>query len=226
MGISRWFMQLVVCFGVVLGAGFAKAEEVPATVAEETAGMKQNVNSRMQELLNAPAGVFDVEFQEGQLRRLKIKGEAEVSTALKGARGDRMAREKAQRAAKVSFTQFLNENVLVVESGSEGVMLKEKDGTETAEVLQVSQTTFASHSSSFLRGLVVLLDHVEGEGANRKAVVVMGWSTKMMQAAQGAQGAMDTSRQEQGASKPAAPQPAPATPNTGTKTRMGNVENF
>jgi len=221
------FMLLCVLL-LCAGVNFAHAASSAEIAAEETAAMKTEVDGQIQALLNAPAGVFDVEFDDGQLVRLKIKGEAEVSTALQGARGDRQARESANRNARAAFSQFLNEQVTVVESSTEGVVIQQRDGTESAEFLQANQKTIASLSNSFLRGLITLVDHVEGEGANRRVVVILGWSKKLVEASADAQSTMDQSRANEGKPQQAAPAAAPPAGGgaTGTQTRSGNLQGF
>jgi hypothetical protein len=190
--------------------------------------MKAQLDDKAQALLNAPPGVFDVEYEDGQLKRLKIKGEAEVPTSLQGARADRQARERAERNAKAAFSKFMNEQVTVVESDTEGFLIQEKDGKESAEYLNASQRTMVSLSESFQRGLIVLFDHVEGEGVNRKSVIVLGWSKKLVQMAADAQSTMTQSRESESktpAAQPAKPAGA-AQPNTNTQTRTGNLDNF
>ena len=223
---AKYTVALVFVCGSFAMAAPVRAQEVPGgnVAAQETAVMKAQLDAKQQALLNSPPGVFDVEYEGGQLRRLKIKGEAEVPTSLKGARADRQAREKAERAAKAAFSKFLNEQVTVVESDTETFIIKEKDGTETAEYLNASAKTMTSLSNSFLRGLVVLFDHTEGEGPNRKSVIVLGWSKKLVDAAQNAQSTMEKSRQDQ--PQAPAPKPVEVPANTGTTTRTGDVENF
>lgn len=211
---------------ILLGAGvvFAQEATTPEAAAQETAAMKVEVDGKIQTLLNAPAGVFDVEYDNGQLMRLKLKGEAEVSTALSGARADRQARQKAELLAKAAFSKFLNEQVTVVESNTDGFVIKEKNGTESADYLDASQKTVAAMSSSFQRGLTVLLDHIDGDGANRKAVIILGWSKKSVAASAHAQDTMEKSRVNKGQSP--APAAGKAAPNAGTQTRTGDIENF
>ena len=211
------------------GVNFVHAASSAEIAAQETAAMKTEVNAQIQALLNAPPGVFDVEFEEGQLVRLKIKGESEVSTALQGVRADRQARDNANRDARAAFSRFLNDSVTVVETGTEGFVIQEKDGKETAEFLSASQRTVASLSSSFLRGLIPLVDHVEGEGVNRKAVVILGWSKRLVEASADAQTTMNQSRANEGTPQQAAPAAAPAAGGgapTGTQTRSGNLQGF
>jgi hypothetical protein len=224
------FFRIFTLLGIFLfcpGVIYAQAVSGEA-MAQESAAMQADLDSKVQAMLNSPPGVFDLEYADGQLMRLKIKGEAEVSTALQGARADRQAREKAERSAKAAFSKFMNEEVTVVESDTEGFVIKGKDGQESAEYLNASQRTMTSLSNSFLRGMVVLFDHVEGEGANRKSVIVLGWSKKLVDAAAGAQSTLNQSRAND--NKPAAQQAAPAgtavKPNTQTQTRTGNMDDF
>lgn len=220
-------LVLSCCVLLGAGAGFAEEATTPQAAAQETAAMKAEVDGKMQALLNAPAGVFDIEYDNGQLVRLKIKGEAEVSTALRGARADRQARTKAELAAKAAFSKFLNEQVTVVESDAEGFIIKEKNGDESASYLDASQKTVAAMSSSFQRGLTVLLDHIDGEGVNRQAVIIFGWSKKSVAASSHAQEALEKSRltEEGTAAVPAAPA-GKAGMNSGTTTRTGNLNDF
>jgi hypothetical protein len=209
---------------------WAQSEAAEAE-AQETAAMKAELDGKTQALLNAPPGVFDVEYEDGQLKRLKIKGEAEVSTALQGARADRQAREKADRAARAAFSNFLNQQVTVVESDTEGFVIQEKDGSESAEFLSASQKTMTSLSTSFLRGLIPVFDHVEGEGVNRQYIVVLGWSKKLVDASADAQSTMNQSRANESKAA-AAPGAAPAGAGAagakpaGTQTRTGNLDDF
>ena len=223
--VSRIFALLCTLL-LCVGVNFAQAVSAEEA-AQETAAMKAEMDGQIQALLNAPPGVFDVEYEDGQLVRLKIKGESEVSTALQGVRADRQARDSANRDARAAFSRFLNDQVTVVETGSEGFVIQQKDGKESAEFLNASQRTVASLSSSFLRGLIPLIDHVEGEGVNRKAVVVLGWSKKLVEASADAQTTMNQSRANESGTQ--ATQPAPAAGGgapTGTQTRSGNLRGF
>ena len=140
---KSWFGVLIALF-VLAAAALPAAEEADeetvdvavaasADVAVETAEMREDVDERVQEMLDMPAGVFDLEYDDdGNLVRLKIKGEAEVSTKMRGSRGDRQAREKAQREAKAAFSKFLNEQVVTTELEGEMFTIREKDGAESA----------------------------------------------------------------------------------------------
>ena len=181
---KTWLGLLAMIF--VCSFAARAAEDAAVDAGTETAEMKTEIDERTREILDMPAGVFDLEYDDnGNLVRLKVKGEADVSTSLRGSRGDRQAREKAQREAKASFSKFLNEQVVTMEGDSENYIIREKDGTESAEYLNMSSKLTAIFSESCLRGMVVLLDHIEGEGDRRTATVVMGWSQKLTDAAKG-----------------------------------------
>lgn len=197
-----------------------------AEVSAEVGAMTSQMSGKQQAMLDAPTGVFDVEYDNGALVRLKIKGEAEVPTSLKGVRADTSARNKATMNAKAAFSKFLEEKVVVVESNTESLVIKERDGTESAEYINTSVATITGMSQSFQRGLISLLDHVEGEGVDRKAVVVMGWSKKLTEASMQAQDIMKPAPKKTGS-------PSSTTNTTGknaasgkTQTRMGDVDNF
>lgn len=208
---------------------FVPAFAQAATVAEEeAAAMKEQLDDKLNALINAPGGVFDIEYgDDGALLRLKVKGEAEVPTSLTGARADRQARERAERSAKAAFSKFLSEDVVVASSDNEVITIKEKDGKESAEYLNVSASTINSFSNSFQRGLIVIFDHVEGEGVNRKAVIVLGWSQKLVEASMKAQGSMQRNPTQAKQESPARTGQQPgASGNTNTQTRTGNLSNF
>ncbi len=203
----------------------------PATcediVAAEMSSMKQSLDDKAAALEAAPAGVFDVEYVDGQIVRLKIKGEANVPTSMRGSRGDRFAREKANRDARAAFTKFLGENVVFSESEEEGVTIQEKNGEETSETMIVSTRLYSSNSAAMLKGLIVLMDHLEGEGAGRTGMVVLGWSKKLVDAADTARS--DMSRGKTGDSKKSdSSSGRTGTPagNSKTVTRIGNVDDF
>ena len=209
----------------------ARAEESAAEVsvqastdvAVESAEMKEEIADRTDELLDMPVGLFDLEYDdEGNLVRLKIKGEAEVSTTLRGSRGDRQAREKATRDAKAAFSKFLNEQVVVMETEGEGFSMREKNGTESAEFLSESAKLTAVFSESCLQGIVVLLDHVEGEGDQRMCTVVLGWSQKLTDAAKSVNKAVHS----RGKSANMRVDVTPGTPNTKTITRSAKIGDF
>ena len=178
----------------------AEPERAPAVVQKIEADEKKAMmtpdpdepgDDPVKEMLAAPAGVFDPEYDDdGILTRLKIKGEREVTTALRAARGDRLAREGADRNAKAAFVKFLKEEVSVRENEREEVIIVEKDGEEQAGYKNISERVIETRAQGLLRGLIVLLDHVEGEGANRKVVIVFGWSKKLADAARTAQSEM------------------------------------
>lgn len=220
---------MILIVGCVLFINVAHGADNGGVIAGETAAMKQSLNEKAAALLSAPAGVFDVEIVDGEIVRLKIKGEADVPTSMRGSRGDRFAREKANRDARASFTRFLGESVVFSESEGEGVMIQEKDGQESSEVVNVSARLYSSNSAAMLKGLIVLMDRIEGEDDRRVCMVVLGWSKKLVDAA-------DTAKADMSGNKlVAAPHP-PVNPiseivqksvgNVETVTRVGNLDNF
>ena len=163
--------------------------------AAEKKALTPKNDAALKKMLAAPAGVFDPEYDEdGVLLRLKIKGEEAVTTGLRGARAERLARERAGRLARADFVKFLKEEVSVRENDQEEVIIIEKDGEEQAGYKNVSTTQIETKAQGLLRGLIVLVDQVEGEGVNRKATVVFGWSQKLADAARTAQASMARSR--------------------------------
>lgn len=223
-------IAIVCVLGILaMGASNARAanDDGLADMATESAMMKKAIDGKIQALLDAPSGVFDIEYDACcGIIRLKIKGEAEVSTALSGARADRQAREKAGRDARAAFTKFLNEDITIVETEAEGFMISEKDGTESAEFQNVSAKLIAIHSTALLRGLIPLMDQVEGEGANRKAVVVLGWSRKLSNAALGAKETMARTGTDSAVGTVIRAEPVSPSGNTNTVTRVGELDNF
>ena len=205
---------------------YAKCEDMTAT---ESVAIQQPLDAKAAALLSSPAGVFDVEIVDGQIVRLKIKGEADVPTSMRGSRGDRYAREKANRDARAAFTKYLGENVIFSESEAEGITIQEKDGQESSEVVNASAKLYSSNSAAMLKGLVVLLDHIEGEGDGRTCTVVLGWSRKLSDAANTARA--DMARFQPEKEEPSNPVAAPAATNqpagnTETVTRVGNLDDF
>lgn len=220
--VNCWAVIAMFVFSLAVSAEDAAAT-AGAEIAVETAEMKDGVDERLQEMLDMPVGIFDMEYDDdGGLVRLKIKGEAEVSTTLRGSRGDRQAREKAQRDAKAAFSKFLNEQVVVVEAEGEGYTIREKNGTESAEFLSESAKLTAVFSESCLQGIVVLLDHVEGEGDQRMVTVVLGWSSKLTDAAKSVKKTVSN----RNASSNVRVDIAPGTPNTKTVTRSAKIGDF
>lgn len=221
-----WMLIAVIAFAAAARAEEVAAEapiQASADVAVETAEMKEAIADRTDELLGMPVGIFDLEYNDdGGLARLKIKGEAEVSTTLRGSRGDRQAREKATRDAKAAFSKFLNEQVVVVEAEGEGFTMREKNGTESAEFLSESAKLTAIFSESCLQGIVVLLDHTEGEGDQRMVTVVLGWSQKLADAAKSVQKSVHS----RGKTANARVDVAPGVPNTKTVTRAAKIGEF
>lgn len=216
-------LLFVAAFALVSTVRAEDAESEPvkasAEAAVETAEMKEEITDRTAELLDMPIGIFDLEYDDdGALVRLKIKGEAEVSTTLRGSRGDRQAREKAQRDAKAAFSKFLNEEVVVMETEGEGFTMREKNGTESGEFLSESAKLTAIFSESALQGIVVLMDHIEGEGDQRTATVILGWSQKLVDAAKSVQKSVG--------SKGGKVKVTPGTPNTKTVTRSSKLGDF
>jgi hypothetical protein len=216
----------VTCFSAL---SFANGADI---IAEETTALKKSLNAKAGALVSAPVGVFDVEYDDGNIIRLKIKGEADVPTSMRGSKADRFAREKANRDARAAFVKFLGENVIFSESEAEGILLQEKDGSETSESTSASAKIYSSNSAALLKGLIALLDHVEGENDRRTCVVVLGWSRKLVDAANTAKTDMtknplkpkeeDVSYtlfpENQNTEKPSG--------NTETITRIGNVDDF
>ena len=193
---------------------------------EETAALKAQLDGRVQELLTAVDGVFDVEYSDGFISRIKIKYTVEVSTSVQGARADRLATENANRRARAAFSSFLNSDVVFVESGNEVVMITTKDSTETSDITEASASSINTASQSFQRGLIPLLQHCEGEGNMRTCTVVLGWSQKLVKASMQAQGAMKRDPEPATTDAPApkkAPQQQPGG-NTQTKTRKGDAD--
>jgi hypothetical protein len=186
-------------------------------------------DEKMEAMLKAPYGVFGVEKDEnGHLIRLKIKGEADVPTSMRGSRADRYALEKASRNAKANFTKYLSESIVFNENETGDVTLVEKNGTETSDVLIQSKDIYTSTASALISGLTVLLNHVEGEDTKRLAICVLGWSRKSSEAAKTAKVDMEA--------HPQAREPASGTiqtreatkpkGNTQTITQIGDLDNF
>lgn len=182
---------------------------------------------RATELLERPAGIFDVESENGQIVRLKIKAEADVPTSMRASRADRYAREKASRDARAEFTRYLAERTVFSDFGAEGVMIQEKSGQETSEIIETSARLFSSNSTALLNGLVTLLDHIEGEGGSRVCTVVLGWSKKSSNAASQAKSIMQANANP---SSPNSPENNSVVDkqkgNTSTRTRIGNIDDF
>ena len=74
---SRIFTLLCVLL-LYAEVNITQAASSAEAAAQESAAMKAEVDGKVQALLKAPPGVFDVEYENGQLMRLKIKGESEV----------------------------------------------------------------------------------------------------------------------------------------------------
>lgn len=189
-------------------------------VAEKKALEPANEEA-LAKLLKAPAGAFAPEYdKKGVLLRLKIKGEDAVSTSLRGPRAERLARERAERLAKADFVKFLKEKVSVQENDREETVIVEKDGEEQAGYKSVSTKTIEIRADGLLRGLIVLVDHFEGEGRDRKAVVVYGWSKKLADAARTAQSEM--AREPNPVVGPASGDKGRSSGSSGTKTRAAD----
>ena len=224
---SKWSVLLAVVCICLFGLSPAKSAD---TVEEEKAALEQSLNARAEALLTAPIGVFDVEANDGQIVRLKVKGEADVPTSLRGSRADRFAREKANRDARAAFVKFLGENVIFSESEGEGILIQEKDGQETSEVMNASAKLYSSNSAALLKGLIVLMDRIEGEGDRRSCTVVLGWSRKLVESADTARTDMTKNKNVEKdlppvqTSVPEA-QKKPAG-NVETVTRIGNLDDF
>lgn len=219
------FMVLLV-FASSLAVKQANGED---SIVEETAAMKQSLDAKAAALINAPSGVFDVEIVGGEVVRLKIKGEADVPTSIRGTRGDRFAREKANRDARAYFTRFLGENVIFSESEMEGIVIQEKNGQESSEVMNASARLYSSNSSAMLKGLIVLMDRVEGEGEHRTCMVVLGWSKKLVNASNTAKMDMTSNKKDieiQIQSDPVQRGAKDPTGNIETVTRVGNLDTF
>lgn len=197
--------------------------------AEETAQLKQSLEDKAAALISSPAGVFDVEIVDGQIVRLKIKGEGDVLTSMRASRADRYAREKANRDARAAFAKFLSENVIFSEAGAEGIAIEEKSGGETSDVLEASAKLYSGNSAAMLKGLIVLMDRIEGEGERRTCTVVLGWSRKLVNAANMARADMATTKRDDAppAKTNAVPEMIKApVGNVETVTRVGNLDNF
>lgn len=184
-------------------------------------------------LLQAPLGVFDIESEDGQIVRLKIKGEADVPTSMRASRADRYARERANRSTRAAFSTFLGERVIFSESDAEGVMIQAKTGQETSDVLDTSARLFTSASTAILNGLVTLLDNIEGEGESRICMVVLGWSKKSSSLAGQAKFDMQVNVNPASSAPAASSENRVADPvvempqgNTTTVTRIGNLDDF
>jgi len=152
-----------------------------ALVPESPAGATDDFNS-------VPVGVFDIEYDQGHVVRLKIKGEAEVSSAVSPAKANRLARDKAMRDAKSHFSRWLREEVPVVEMAEEIVVVAEVNGESTANVIDMSSTRYQSVSQSILRGITVLYEEGDGE----RYTMVLGWSHKLTNATEDVSNQIET----------------------------------
>ena len=126
-------MFSVLCASVLLAADNppaapAAAKATPPSGDEVKAEAKQmkdeaSKDDKVAEFKKSPAGVFDVEYKDGVLLRLKVKGESSVSSALKGVTAVQISRDEAIREAKGKFLQWLNERAVRKESSSEQVII-------------------------------------------------------------------------------------------------------
>ena len=159
-------------------------EENPATRAAIEAAEKKLMMPNEEakaKLLDAQRGVFSPEYDDnGVLIRLRIKGWREVPRGLSGARGDRIALDNAERDAKAAFVRFLKEEVKLLENARQEVIIIEKDGAERGDFKEVIDTRIDTVAQGQVRGFISLLNHFEGEGENRKATVVFGWSRRLV----------------------------------------------
>lgn len=209
----------IISFSILRGGAEEGAEAVPA----------QSEREMTKRVLNAPSGVFDIETVDGRITRLKVKGEAEAPTSMKGNRADRYAREKAIREAKAAFAKFLGENIIFIELAGEGVFIREKDGKENSQVVDASARLYASHSSAMLKGLIVIVDRLAGRDDQRSCTVVMGWSEKLVNAADDARAEMiggPAKEDERAAVKDEDRSARTPLGNVDTVTRVGNLVDF
>jgi len=185
--------------------------------AEKKALTPENAEA-LQKIIDAPAGVFDPEYNEdGVLLRLKIKGVSEVTRGLGAARAERIARQNAERNARATFVRFLREEVSVQENEREEVILVEKDGEEQAGFKQVSTRVIETRANGLLRGLILLDERYTGEGAARTVTVVYGWSKKLADAARTAQAEM--ARERNPITQPGSNNRESNIPSTGNRSR-------
>ena len=225
MSTLRKTFALAVIAGLVsagaLAAEVQNAETSAGIEAAEKKALTPANEEALQKMLDAPAGVFAPEYDaNGVLLRLKIKGVSELTSALRGPRAERLARERAERLAKADFVKFLKEEVSVRSNDREEIIIVEKDGIEQAGYKNVSETVIETRAQGLLRGLIVLVDRFDGEGGDRTATVIFGWSKKLADAARTAQSEMARSTN---------PQPGQAAAarvgdsvSTGTKTRTAD----
>jgi hypothetical protein len=213
--------------GVLANEPTEEKEKGPVTPAKIEAAEKKAMTPEkaeaLQKMINAPAGVFDPEYakdgdKNGDLLRLKIKGEVAVSRALTQARAEIAARQSAERNAKAAFVKFLKEEVSVKENEKEEIIIIEKDGEEQAGYKNISTREIETKANGLLRGLIVLDERYTGEGASRKATVVYGWSKKLADAARTAQAEMARERNP-AAVRPGATTGSANTPSTGDKAK-------
>ena len=195
MTIRMNLVLILVASLMTVGVLANEPAERPLTMAEITAAERNVLTPEdaagLSELLRMPPGVFDPEYDDdGILIRLRIKGEAAVPRALGAARAEIQARQSAERSARAAFVRFLREEVSVKENEREEIIIVEKDGVEQAGFNQVSTRVFESRANGLLRGLIVLEVGFTGEGADRRAVVVYGWSKRLADAARSAERAM------------------------------------
>ena len=230
----RVSLVTVACAGLMsvgVLADEATQEERPLTRAQIEATEKEELTpenaAALQRMINAPAGVFDPEFDDdGILIRLKIKGEAPVSRGFTAARAEINARQSAERNARIAFLRFLREEVSFQENERQETIIVEKDGEEQAGFKQVETRVFEARANGLLRGLILLDERYTGEGANRRATVTFGWSKKLADAARTAQA--DMARDRNPVVRPdAVIQKIENTPSAGDKSRTtDNLTDF
>ena len=228
--IAKVAFYMMVLFGVCLHPAYS--EDGNDALTQETIEMKKSLDSKAQELISRPLGAFDQEYSnEGNLIRIKIKGEAEVPTSMRASAADRYARDKAHREARAAFVKYLEDNILISESSVNEGELNLVNKTDTSRSTEVTLKTYNSYSGAILKGLVTLMDHIEGEGENRVCTVVLGWSQKSFNAANRLKSDM-AKKPEAPAKTASTPTPATSQPTNNTKgksetvTRVGNLDDF
>jgi hypothetical protein len=180
--------------GVLMFAGIALGTMVTGL---PLAGQEKESENPIKELVELGPGVHKVKFNEDKsIKSLVVVGQGEIKGVLTQARRTMMARKAAEQNAKATLTQWMKENVMVVEtSSSETVITTEDNGKELVEQGKAVDKTanfYASVAEAALSGLVVI--GMDQNADEKITTVVYAWKPELSDAAAGVKEKMSSGR--------------------------------
>jgi len=135
-------------------------------------------NSEIDNLVNLGAGVQEIKKENGQLKSLKVIGQARIPSSLGASAGVMFATKKAKSSAQQEYIEWIKSNVKSIHtSGTETVVSLEGGSngpTESGKSNETDTNSVTTQAEGLVRGLTLIGKKVDP--STQMLSLVFGWS--------------------------------------------------